>query len=126
MGLRTDMAELLPGSMKVADMRLDEVGTRLFHCHVKTASPPAGSPLPSHVMSQDQYVPPPDVTETRARVAPVGHNEGMQPKVVKLSESQRADAITQWVRSRGTFRLSDGQLAKLLSAPAPVWRLRAR
>ncbi len=34
MGMRTDMAELLPGSMKVADMRPDAVGTWLFHCHV--------------------------------------------------------------------------------------------
>ena len=34
MGLRTDMAELLPGSMKVADMQPDAVGTWSFHCHV--------------------------------------------------------------------------------------------
>ena len=34
MGLRGDMLELLPGSMKVADMRADAAGTWLFHCHV--------------------------------------------------------------------------------------------
>ncbi len=34
MGMRTDMAELLPGSMKVADMQPDAVGTWLYHCHV--------------------------------------------------------------------------------------------
>jgi len=33
-GMRTDMAELLPGSMMVADMQPDDVGTWLFHCHV--------------------------------------------------------------------------------------------
>jgi hephaestin len=33
-GMRTDMAELLPGSMMVADMVPDDVGTWLFHCHV--------------------------------------------------------------------------------------------
>jgi hephaestin len=33
-GMRTDMAELLPGSMKVADMQPDDVGTWLYHCHV--------------------------------------------------------------------------------------------
>lgn len=33
-GMRTDMAELLPGSMKVADMQPDAVGTWLYHCHV--------------------------------------------------------------------------------------------
>ncbi|MEO6144102.1 MAG: multicopper oxidase domain-containing protein [Dermatophilaceae bacterium] len=34
MGMRTDMAELLPGSMKVADMQPDAIGTWLYHCHV--------------------------------------------------------------------------------------------
>ena len=34
MGMRTDMAELLPGSMMVADMIPDAVGTWLYHCHV--------------------------------------------------------------------------------------------
>jgi len=34
MGMRTDMAELLPGSMKVFDMVPDDVGTWLYHCHV--------------------------------------------------------------------------------------------
>jgi FtsP/CotA-like multicopper oxidase with cupredoxin domain len=33
-GMRTDVAELLPMSMKVADMVPDNVGTWLFHCHV--------------------------------------------------------------------------------------------
>jgi len=33
-GMRTDMAELLPGSMKVANMQPDDVGTWLCHCHV--------------------------------------------------------------------------------------------
>ena len=33
-GMRTDMAELLPMSMKVLDMYPDNVGTWLFHCHV--------------------------------------------------------------------------------------------
>jgi hephaestin len=33
-GMRTDMAELLPGSMMIADMVPDDVGTWLFHCHV--------------------------------------------------------------------------------------------
>jgi FtsP/CotA-like multicopper oxidase with cupredoxin domain len=33
-GMRTDVAELLPMSMKVADMVPDDVGTWLFHCHV--------------------------------------------------------------------------------------------
>jgi hypothetical protein len=31
---RTDVVELLPGSMKVADMVADNPGTWLFHCHV--------------------------------------------------------------------------------------------
>jgi hephaestin len=34
MGMRTDVAELLPMSMKVADMRPDDLGTWLYHCHV--------------------------------------------------------------------------------------------
>ena len=33
-GMRTDVAELLPMSMKVADMVPDDAGTWLFHCHV--------------------------------------------------------------------------------------------
>jgi FtsP/CotA-like multicopper oxidase with cupredoxin domain len=33
-GMRTDVAELLPMSMKVADMVPDNPGTWLFHCHV--------------------------------------------------------------------------------------------
>lgn len=34
MGMRTDMTELLPGSMKVLDMVPDAPGQWLFHCHV--------------------------------------------------------------------------------------------
>ena len=34
MGARTDMVELLPGSMKILDMLPDNPGTWLFHCHV--------------------------------------------------------------------------------------------
>lgn len=34
MGMRTDVAELLPASMKTADMVPDQVGTWLYHCHV--------------------------------------------------------------------------------------------
>lgn len=34
MGMRTDMIELLPMSMKVADMTVDNSGTWLYHCHV--------------------------------------------------------------------------------------------
>lgn len=34
MGMRTDMVELLPGSMKILDMQPDDPGTWLFHCHV--------------------------------------------------------------------------------------------
>ena len=34
MGMRTDMVELLPGSMKILDMQPDNPGTWLFHCHV--------------------------------------------------------------------------------------------
>jgi FtsP/CotA-like multicopper oxidase with cupredoxin domain len=34
MGMRTDMVELLPMSMKMLDMVPDEPGTWLFHCHV--------------------------------------------------------------------------------------------
>jgi FtsP/CotA-like multicopper oxidase with cupredoxin domain len=34
MGMRTDMIELLPGSMRVVDMVPDNPGTWLFHCHV--------------------------------------------------------------------------------------------
>jgi hephaestin len=34
MGMRTDMAELLPGSMMIADMQPDDSGTWLYHCHV--------------------------------------------------------------------------------------------
>jgi hephaestin len=33
-GMRTDVTELLPASMRVADMVLDNPGTWLFHCHV--------------------------------------------------------------------------------------------
>lgn len=34
MGSRTDMVELLPGSMKTVDMVPDNPGTWLYHCHV--------------------------------------------------------------------------------------------
>lgn len=34
MGMRTDVASLLPGQMLVADMRPDTAGRWLFHCHV--------------------------------------------------------------------------------------------
>ena len=34
MGMRTDVAELLPASMKVADMKPDNPGIWLYHCHV--------------------------------------------------------------------------------------------
>ena len=34
MGMRTDVAALLPGQMTVADMRPDAAGRWLFHCHV--------------------------------------------------------------------------------------------
>jgi FtsP/CotA-like multicopper oxidase with cupredoxin domain len=34
MGMRTDVAELLPASMKIADMKVDQAGTWLYHCHV--------------------------------------------------------------------------------------------
>ncbi|MEO6200629.1 MAG: multicopper oxidase domain-containing protein, partial [Cryobacterium sp.] len=34
MGMRTDVVNLLPASMVVADMVPDDVGTWLFHCHV--------------------------------------------------------------------------------------------
>lgn len=33
-GRRTDVVELMPGSMKVADMVADNPGTWMFHCHV--------------------------------------------------------------------------------------------
>ena len=33
-GMRTDMLELLPGTMRVVDMVPDNVGTWLYHCHV--------------------------------------------------------------------------------------------
>jgi len=33
-GHRTDVVELLPASMKVADMRADDPGVWLYHCHV--------------------------------------------------------------------------------------------
>jgi len=33
-GMRTDLVELLPASMKVADMSAENPGTWLFHCHV--------------------------------------------------------------------------------------------
>jgi FtsP/CotA-like multicopper oxidase with cupredoxin domain len=34
MGMRTDIIELLPGSMRVVDMIPDNPGTWLYHCHV--------------------------------------------------------------------------------------------
>lgn len=34
MGMRMDMMELLPGSMKILDMQPDDPGTWLYHCHV--------------------------------------------------------------------------------------------
>lgn len=34
MGMRTDVVELLPGSMRVADMEPDNPGLWLYHCHV--------------------------------------------------------------------------------------------
>jgi FtsP/CotA-like multicopper oxidase with cupredoxin domain len=34
MGMRTDVIQLLPGGMITADMRPDDAGTWLFHCHV--------------------------------------------------------------------------------------------
>jgi FtsP/CotA-like multicopper oxidase with cupredoxin domain len=33
-GRRTDVVELLPASMKTVDMKADNPGTWLFHCHV--------------------------------------------------------------------------------------------
>jgi manganese oxidase len=33
-GMRSDMLDLLPGMMAVADMRPDAAATWLFHCHV--------------------------------------------------------------------------------------------
>lgn len=33
-GMRTDMVELLPMSMKTLDMYPDNAGTWLYHCHV--------------------------------------------------------------------------------------------
>jgi hephaestin len=33
-GMRTDVAELLPASMRMGDMQPDDVGTWLYHCHV--------------------------------------------------------------------------------------------
>ena len=58
MGMRTDMVELLPGSMKVLDMTPDNPGTWLFHCHVNdhilagmlatfTVDPQSGAPSAS-------------------------------------------------------------------------------
>jgi FtsP/CotA-like multicopper oxidase with cupredoxin domain len=32
--MRSDMLDLLPGIMTVADMRPDDAATWLFHCHV--------------------------------------------------------------------------------------------
>lgn len=34
MGMRMDMIELLPGSMKVFDMVPDDIGVWYYHCHV--------------------------------------------------------------------------------------------
>jgi hephaestin len=34
MGMRTDVAFLLPATMSTADMRPDDAGTWLYHCHV--------------------------------------------------------------------------------------------
>jgi hephaestin len=34
MGMRTDVLQLLAGSMQTADMRPDDPGTWLFHCHI--------------------------------------------------------------------------------------------
>jgi FtsP/CotA-like multicopper oxidase with cupredoxin domain len=34
MGMRTDVAQLLPGAMQVADMTTDDPGIWLYHCHV--------------------------------------------------------------------------------------------
>jgi len=34
MGMRTDVAQLLPGGMQTADMGADDPGVWLFHCHV--------------------------------------------------------------------------------------------
>ena len=34
MGMRTDLVELLPGSMRIVDMVPDNPGTWLYHCHV--------------------------------------------------------------------------------------------
>lgn len=39
MGMRTDMVELLPGSMKVLDMQPDNPGIWLYHCHVNDHIP---------------------------------------------------------------------------------------
>ncbi|HNP70422.1 MAG TPA: multicopper oxidase domain-containing protein [Kouleothrix sp.] len=58
MGMRTDMVELLPGSMKILDMVPDNPGTWLFHCHVNdhitagmmatfTVDPAGGQPAAS-------------------------------------------------------------------------------
>jgi FtsP/CotA-like multicopper oxidase with cupredoxin domain len=34
MGMRTDVEQLLPGAMQIADMTMDNPGIWLFHCHV--------------------------------------------------------------------------------------------
>lgn len=47
------------------------------------------------------------------------HTEGMATRAVKLTEAERADLITEYVRRRSVVNLSEGQIEKLLSAPAP-------
>ena len=34
MGMRTDVTQVFPATMKVLDMKPDNVGTWLYHCHV--------------------------------------------------------------------------------------------
>ena len=68
MGARTDMVELLPGSMKILDMVPDNPGTWLFHCHVNDHIT-AGMLAVFNVAPADQA---PAQPSSAALVAPAG------------------------------------------------------
>ena len=80
---RTDTVELLPASMKVADMRADNPGDWLFHCHVaehmdngmfaRVTVYPRGKAAPAACPSRRSWVSPRPVPRAPETTQTPGH-----------------------------------------------------
>ena len=113
-GLRTDVVELLPGSMTVADLVADNVGSWLFHCHVADhmmegmyapfVVHPANHPL---ARSADRFYPtsssPPAVRLNSASAAIQSNN------IVRLSISGSAQVINPLYAADQSIEFAVGQ-----------------